>query len=112
MTQDDYIAEHLKHFHCGERNIVVSSQLEVIFGLSGSDLRRAVNRLRGSGIPICSSDHGYFYAENELELKRTISQLRSRIRKIAFAERGLTRALRDMEDTGQISFPMEGGDRD
>ena len=32
------------------------------------------------------------------------------IKKIAFAERGLSRTLPDYEDTGQLSLPLEGGD--
>ena len=66
--------------------------------------------LRGDGIPICSFDGGYYYAATEEELRRTIRQLRSRIKKIAFAERGLSRTLPDYEDTGQLSLPLEGGD--
>ena len=49
-------------------------------------------------------------AATEEELRRTIRQLRSRIKKIAFAERGLSRTLPDYEDTGQLSLPLEGGD--
>lgn len=64
----------------------------------------------GDGIPICSFDGGYYYAATEEELRRTIRQLRSRIKKIAFAERGLSRTLPDYEDTGQLSLPLEGGD--
>lgn len=44
------------------------------------------------------------------ELERTIRQLRSRIKKIAFAERGLSSALPDYVDTGQLSLPLDGGD--
>ena len=51
-----------------------------------------------------------YYAATEEELRRTIRQLRSRIKKIAFAERGLSRTLPDYEDTGQLSLPLEGGD--
>ena len=45
-----------------------------------------------------------------LMLERTIRQLRSRIKKIAFAERGLSSALPDYVDTGQLSLPLDGGD--
>ena len=69
-----------------------------------------INSLRGDGIPICSSDSGYYYADTEEELRRTIRQLRSRIKKIAHAERGLTKALEQFTDSGQISLPLEGGD--
>ena len=85
MTTDNPIAKHLKEYHCGELRVVPS-------------------------IPICSSDSGYYYADTEEELRRTIRQLRSRIKKIAHAERGLTKALEQFTDSGQISLPLEGGD--
>ena len=66
--------------------------------------------LRGDGIPICSFEGGYYYAATAEELERTIRQLRSRIKKIAFAERGLSSALPDYVDTGQLSLPLDGGD--
>lgn len=111
MTPEDLIAEHLKTYHCGEQSVVTSRELESAFRIRGPDLRRIINRLRGDGIPICSSDSGYYYAATEEELQRTIRQLRSRIRKIAHAERGLTKALEQFTDSGQIALPLEGGDQ-
>ena len=111
MAMDELIAEHLEKYHCGECRAVSSRELERVFDIRGPDLRRVINRLRGEGIPICSFDYGYYYAETEQELQRTIRQLRSRIKKIAYAERGLTKALHKFIDTGQLALPMEGGDR-
>lgn len=110
MESETIIAEHLKAYHCGESAAVSSRELEYAFRIRGPDLRRAVNHLRGDGIPICSTDKGYFYASTEQELLRTVRQLRSRIRKIAYAERGLTKALEEFVDSGQITIPLEGGD--
>ena len=53
---------------------------------------------------------GQYVAHAAEELERTIRQLRSRIKKIAFAERGLSSALPDYVDTGQLSLPLDGGD--
>ena len=110
MTTDNPIAKHLKEYHCGELRVVPSRELEAAFQIRGPDLRRLINSLRGDGIPICSSDAGYYYAGTEEELRRTIWQLRSRIKKIAHAKRGLTKALEQFTDSGQISLPLEGGD--
>ena len=110
MTTDNPIAKHLKEYHRGELRVVPSRELEAAFQIHGPDLRRTINCLRGDGIPICSSDSGYYYADTEEELQRTIRQLRSRIKKIAHAERGLTKALEQFTDSGQISLPLEGGD--
>lgn len=112
MTPEKLIAEHLKEYHCGEQSVVSSRELEATFQIRGPDLRRIINRLRGDGVPICSSDSGYYYASTEEELQRTIRQLRSRIKKIAHAERGLTKALEQFSDSGQITFPLSGGDKD
>lgn len=110
MVLDESIAEYLKSYHCGEQAAVTSRELEGIFRIRGPDLRRRINLLRGNGIPICSCDSGYYYAATEEELLHTIRQLRSRIKKIAYAERGLTKALSQYEDTGQLSLLPEGGD--
>ena len=110
MAINEALAEHLALYHKGEANAVTSRELECSFQMRGSELRREINALRGDGIPICSFEGGYYYAATEEELRRTIRQLRSRIKKIAFAERGLSRTLPDYEDTGQLSLPLEGGD--
>ena len=106
------ITEHLKEYHTGEQSIISSRKLELSFQIRGPELRNVINAQRGQGYPICSTDRGYFYAETEEELQRTIRQLRSRIKKIAHAERGLTKALEQFSDSGQITFPLEGGDTD
>ena len=112
MILVDGIAEYLKAFCMGEQSAVTSRTLEGAFHIRGPDLRRSINRLRGKGVPICSFDSGYYYAETEAELQRTVRQLRSRIKKIAHAERGLTKALEAFGDSGQITLDMEdtGGD--
>lgn len=110
MPLDDLFAEYLQAFHTGERNAISSRELETIFRIRGPDLRRCVNRLRCESIPICSFDYGYYYAETEEELSRTIRQLRSRRTKIARAEYGLCRAQIGFTDTGQLRLPMEGDD--
>ena len=112
-TPEKYIeklAEYLALHHKGEANAVTSRELECSFQMRGSELRREINALGGDGIPICSFEGGYYYAATAEELERTIRQLRSRIKKIAFAERGLSSALPDYADTGQLSLPLDGGD--
>ena len=96
MAINEALAEYLALYHKGEVNAVTSRELECSFQMRGSELRREINALRGDGIPE--------------ELERTIRQLRSRIKKIAFAERGLSSALPDYVDTGQLSLPLDGGD--
>ena len=108
MAINEALAEYLALYHKGEANAVTSRELECSFQMRGSELRREINALRGDGIPVCSFEGGYAATAEELE--RTIRQLRSRINKIAFAERGLSSALPDYVDTGQMSLPLDGGD--
>ena len=110
MAINEALAKHLDRYHKGEANAVTSRELECTFQMCDSELRREINALRGDGIPICSFEGGYYYAATAEELERTIRQLRSRMAKIAFAERGLSRALPDYVDTGQLSLPLDGGD--
>ena len=107
MAINEALAEYLALYHKGEVNAVTSRELECSFQMRGSELRREINALRGDGIPICSFEGGYYYAATAEELERTVRQLRSRIKKIAFAERGLSSALPDYVDTGQL-FPLGG----
>ncbi len=110
MAINEALAEYLALYHKGEANAVASRELECSFQMRGSELRREINALRGDGIPICSFEGGYYYAATAEELEHTIRQLRSRIKKIAFAERGLSSALPNYVDTGQLFLPLDGGD--
>ena len=96
MAINEALAEYLALYHKGEVNAVTSRELECSFQMRGSELRREINALRGDGIPICSFEGGYYYAATAEE--------------IAFAERGLSSALPDYVDTGQLSLPLDGGD--
>ena len=69
-TTDNPIAEYLKTYHKGAQSVISSRELEAAFHIRGPDLRRLINSLRGDGIPICSSDSGYYYAGTEEELQR------------------------------------------
>lgn len=108
MDLDNPIAEYLKAYHTGEAQAVTSRELETVFRIRGPCLRKAVNRLRAAGVPICSFASGYYYAETEEELDHTIRQLSSRIKCILHAVLGLKKARRKFIDTGQMSLPLGG----
>lgn len=103
MTMDEALVAFLKDYHTGEANSISSRELERIYGVRGTTIRQMVNRLRTKGVPICSCDIGYYYAETEDEVSRTIRQLRSRIAKIAEAERGLTKSIQVLPNQMVIS---------
>ena len=109
MKPENEIAGYLEKYHSGERTVVSSRELETAFQIRGPDLRRIINSLRGQGIPICSTQSGYYFAATKEELEHTVRQLRSRICSIAHAGRGLARTLAACGDPNQLTLPM-GGD--
>lgn len=98
MNIEDAFCDYLEKYHRGENNPISSKMLEVVFHIKGTEIRRLVNSLRCAGKPICSDAMGYFYGETPLEVKATIAQLNSRVRKIAQARDGLNKCLKEMEE--------------
>ena len=89
---DKALCEYLKKYRRGQESAASSKELEAAFHVKGTELRRAVNRLRCDGWPICSDATGYFYAARQSEVRATIAQLTGRISKIAAAKNGLLKS--------------------
>ena len=83
------IREHLAQFHVGEANAIHCRELQNIFCLDGRTVRRKINRLRQEGIPICSNQHGYYYADTQAEISETVDRLNAIVMKITNARTGL-----------------------
>lgn len=94
---DKALCEHLKKYHRGQESAASSKELEAAFHVKGTELRRAVNRLRCNGHPICSDATGYFYAARQSEVRATVAQLTGRISKIAAATKGLLKSYQEQE---------------
>ncbi|HBR07487.1 MAG TPA: hypothetical protein DD735_01170 [Clostridiales bacterium] len=105
----DRLSGYMEIFHSGEQYAATSRELERAMGVNGATLRRQVNSLRRDGIPIASDDTGYYYAETELEVRRTIAHMKHRISGISAAIRGLEKAL-ERFDIAQTRLPLDGGD--
>ena len=88
----------MRKYHQGQENAASSRELEAAFHVQGVELRRAVNRLRCDGYPICSNANGYFYAARLSEIKATIAQLTGRISQIAAAKSGLLKSYEEKEE--------------
>lgn len=82
------LLEYLKE-HTGESNAVKSKTLETLFRCSGAVIRNTVNDLRSQGFPICSSNEGYYYAQNNSDVRKTLFHLKNRIAGIQNAIAGL-----------------------
>lgn len=83
--QKEQLAEHLRRYHHGAEQAVLSKKLECTFGVSGKELRDQVNALRREGVPIASDQNGYFYTKTEAEVRMTIRHMRNRISGISAA---------------------------
>lgn len=83
----------MKNNHVGRNNAIKSKSLECIFHCKGAEIRRMVNELRCSGVPICSCGQGYFYSTNSSDIQETINHLAGRINKIKVACDGMENAL-------------------
>lgn len=74
MTQED-LKKYLKTYCHGRENARCSRELEKVFSIRESSLRKMVNGLRRKGVPIASGAEGYYYANNAVEVYATIREL-------------------------------------
>ena len=89
MDKRSEIGLYLKDHHTGSSNSIHSRELQRLFQIDGRNLRRKINRLRQDGIPICSDNTGYYYAETEQEVRDTVFRLNELSTKISRAKDGL-----------------------
>lgn len=100
--REETLLAYLKGACAGQRYTVKGAELEQVLEISGTDLRKLVNRLRKKGVPIGSSKAGYFYAETAGEVYATIRQLQAMVR-------GLEGAIRGLEDALERFGPADAG---
>ena len=98
VSIDEALCAYPKKYHKGQENAASSKELEAAFHVGGTELRRAVNRLRCDGHPICSADAGYFYVARRSEVRATAAQLTGRISKIARQQRACCNLMRKRRD--------------
>ena len=58
VSIDEALCAYPKKYHKGQENAASSKELEAAFHVGGTELRRAVNRLRCDGHPICDQRSG------------------------------------------------------
>lgn len=107
--REDQLTAYLKGAFKGRQHPVKSAELERTLDISGTDLRKLVNKLRRKGVPICSGRDGYFYAKNAGDILRTIRQLKIMIKGLQAAVDGLVAALDKFEEAGVPAEPQRSG---
>ena len=73
----------------GSERAVSLRRLSEMAGLSERETRRAIQRERLRGAPICELGRGYFLAANEDERRRWVRSMRGRARQILCAARAV-----------------------
>ena len=89
MDKRTEIGLYLKEYHTGSSKSIHSRELQRLFQIDGRNLRRKINRLRQDGVPICSDNTGYYYAETQNEIRDTVFRLNELSTKICRAKDGL-----------------------
>ena len=87
MNREERLLAYLEGACSGRDYRVGGKELERTLNLSGTELRKLVNRLRQQNKPIASDQTGYFYA--------TIQNLKKMRAGLDAAIRGLERSLDD-----------------
>ena len=91
--KDKDILNYLQLFCSGKKHSKKSRQIEQALRISKTELRRRINRMRQKGIPIASSQDGYYYARTAGEVYATIRQLKTMEARLQSAISGLEQAL-------------------
>lgn len=96
MRLDVDVMDYLKDYHCKEVEAVKSREIGEIFNLSNREVRNLVSKLRQDGVPICSSNNGYWYSEDEADITRTIKRLADQVLNMRLAIDGLRKAKEEL----------------
>ena len=89
MDKKNEVRDYLKNNHTGEDKAVFSSELEQLFSLDGRSIRRIISELRKEGCPICSDQKGYYFAQTQQDINRTISRLNELVTGVSNSRTGL-----------------------
>lgn len=98
FSENSLTAELLAVLKAGEQNAVTSRQIQKAFGLTQRELRRIVETCRKKGVYILASDSGYFFPENDDELRRFIRRENSRIKNQCITIAPLKRYLKELDN--------------
>ncbi len=64
----------------GEDNAITQREITAMLGIGARETRQILERLRKSGVVICSSDHGRFFPETVDELEHYLNRVQANVR--------------------------------
>ena len=99
--QNEKILAYLEGSCLGKANRASGTELARTLHISGTCLRKQVNRLRCKEHPIASDRSGYFYATNAGEVYDTIRQLKQMVAGLEAAISGLERSMERFREHGE-----------
>ena len=73
---------------------VKNREISSVLNLSEVEVRKLINEARCNGIPICSTQKGYYYSEDKNEILQTIQSLMHRTIAVEKAVNGLLTVVR------------------
>ena len=76
---------------------VSSYEITEALGISGISIRKAINKARSEGCPICACGNGYYYSTDKDDIVSTIQSLVSRNISVEKAINGLLTNLKNIE---------------
>ena len=101
-TKEEMLFEYLNKNHRGKDMKVHSKELEERFGIGSSTVRRYINKLRKSGVPVCSDSKGYWIAISPEEINGTVKRLGAFTREVDNARTGLAFATIQMRSVTRV----------
>ena len=103
MNKEKDLYDYLIKHHSGRTNAVHSKELEQRFNLCPRTVRRYVNNMRKSGVPVCSDESGYWIGTSSREVNETIKRLGDFVGDINSARTGLAYATIQMRTVTKIT---------
>ena len=89
MDKGNDLLEYLQDHHTEEINAVGARELSTLFNITQRGLRSLVTELRKEGYPVCSSNSGYWYSEDEEDIRKTVDRMEAQMEKMEQAVAGL-----------------------
>ena len=103
MEIEQKLLDYLMSNHTGRDNAIHSKALEKRFKICPRTVRRYINNMRKTGIPVCSDETGYWIAANSREANRTIKRLDTFAGDVNSARTGLAIAAIQMRSVTRIT---------
>lgn len=74
---------------CNEQQRITAAKISRLLGIKEAEVRHWVNRMRSSGVPVCSDRRGYYISNNAEHVKTQIASMENRISAMQNAIGGL-----------------------